>query len=121
MTEKFLTNYEPNVQQLAQMTREFLLKNIPGVKEDLDIPAKMIAYSLGPGYKGMICTIILSKKGVKLGFYKGSELPDPEKLLTGTGKVHRYVEITDAKILKTKALKNLLSLSVKACKHRISG
>jgi hypothetical protein len=118
--EKFLTSYDPAIGKLAQTTREFVLKNIPAVNEELDIAAKLIAFNLGPGYKGVVCAIILSKKGVKLAFYRGSELPDPEKLLTGSGKVHRYVEIIDEKILETKALKNLLSAGVKACKTRIA-
>jgi hypothetical protein len=118
--EKFLVAYDPSVQKIAQATREFLLKNIPAVNEELDLPARLIAFNLGPGYKGMVCAILLSKKGVKLAFFKGSELPDPEKLLGGTGKVHRYAEIKDEKLLKTKALKNLLAAAVKACKQRLA-
>jgi hypothetical protein len=119
MPEQFLKSYEPGVQQLAQSARELLLKTIPNVKEELDIPAKIIAYSLAPGYKGTICAILLSKTGVKLGFYKGSELPDPKKLLEGSGKVHRYVKITDEKILHSKAVKDLIIAGIKACALRM--
>jgi hypothetical protein len=118
--EKFLTTYDPAVAKLAQRTREFLLTNIPAVKEELDIPAKLISFSLGPGYKGAVNVILLSKKGVKLAFFKGAELPDPENLLEGTGKVHRYVVISDEKILKSKALKKLLTAAIKACKERLA-
>ena len=118
--EQFLDNYDPSVKQLATSTRNFLLKIIPEAKEEVDIPAKMIAYGLGAGYKGMICTILLSKTGVKIGLNRGSELPDPEKLLGGTGKVHRYVQIRDEKILKSKALKDLVAAGIKACKIRMA-
>lgn len=118
--EKFLAAYDPAVGKLAQATREFLLKNIPAAKEELDIPAKLISFNLGPGYKGVVCTIILSQKGIKLAFFKGTELPDPENLLEGTGKVHRYVVIGDEKMLRSKALKNLLAAAIKACKGRLS-
>ncbi len=68
----------------------------------------------------MICTIIPSKKGIKLGFYKGSGLPDPAGLLTGSGKVHRYVEIKSEASLKDKALKNLMTEALKAYKQRMA-
>jgi hypothetical protein len=119
--EQFLDNYEPAVKQLAESTRQFLFKIIPAIKEEVDVPARMIGYSLGTGYKGMVCTLLLSKTGVKLGFYKGAELPDPEKLLEGSGKIHRYAIIADLKILKSKALKDLAIAGKKACELRMSG
>lgn len=90
---------------------------IPDVTEEVDVAAKMVAYSLGPGYTGMICTIIPSKKGVKLGFYRGSELQDPARLLTGTGKVHRYVELDSEKVAGTE-LRKLVKAAIKAHESR---
>ena len=60
----------------------------------------MIAYSYGPGCKGLVCTLILSRKGVKLGIVRGSELPDPKQLLEGSGKVHRFVQLNAPADLK---------------------
>jgi hypothetical protein len=116
--EHILIKYDAPVRELALLLREFLLKQLKGVTEQADVPANMVAYGYGPGYKDMICTIIPSKKGIKLGFYKGSELPDPTKLLTGSGKVHKYVEITSDKEIKSPALKALLSEALKAYKAR---
>jgi hypothetical protein len=67
----------------------------------------------------MICTIILSKKGIKLGFYKGAELPDPKKLLTGSGEVHRYVEIKSEEDIRNPALLELLKHVVDAREKRL--
>lgn len=61
---------------------------------------------------------MLSKKGVKLGFYKGSELRDPEHLLTGSGKVHRYVAINSQEDIDNAALLNLLDEAVRAHQKR---
>ena len=79
----------------------------------------MIGYSYGAGYKDLICTIILSKKGIKLGFYRGGELPDPKKLLTGSGKVHRYVEINSEEDIRNPALLALLEHAVDAREKRL--
>ena len=105
---QFLKGYDAPVSELAAQLRQFVKKEIPGIEEQLDIPARIIGYGFGTGYSGMICTIILSKKGVKLGFYKGTELPDPVGLLQGTGKVHKYVELKSKEEILSPALRNLL-------------
>jgi hypothetical protein len=116
--EQILLLYDKPVIELAAGLRHFLLRELPGVSEIPDPAAKMLAYGYGPGYKDMICTILLSKKGVKLGFYKGSELPDPAGLLTGSGKVHRYVGIKTNTDLKNKNLTSLLAAALQAYHKR---
>ncbi len=67
----------------------------------------------------MICTIIPSKRGVKLGFYKGVDLPDPDNLLKGTGKISRYIEIRSDNQINVIALKQLLEKALAAYRERI--
>ena len=115
--DDILAKFPEEVSSLALKLREFLLARLPEIKEQPDNAAKIIGYSYGPGYKQLISTIILSQKGVKLGFYKGGELKDPDKLLTGSGKVHKYVEIRSQQDL-SQALGNLLEQALKAYKQR---
>ena len=110
--------YDESVSSLTFHLREFLLSQLDGCIEIPDIPANIIAYSYGSGYSDTVCTIMPSKRGVKLGFYKGSELPDPEKLLTGSGKVHRYVEIKSEKDIQNRDLKQLVKEALKSWKSR---
>jgi len=118
--DEFLSNYSDEVFTRASELREVLLTNLPGIIEQIDVPAKMIAYSYGQKYAEMICTIIPSKKGLKLGFYKGVDLPDPDKLLEGSGKISRYVEIRSAEQIKSPALKKLIESALAAYKKRIT-
>lgn len=104
--DAFLSNYDKQVIVHALILREILSDNLPGIIEQIDIPARMICYCYGQKYIEMICTMIPSKKGLKLGFYKGVDLPDPEKMLEGTGKISRYVEIRSEKQIRSAALKN---------------
>ena len=97
-----LSRYPANVQEVAHGLRELIRKAAPGVNEMVDAPARVIGYGHGDGYKGMVCTIILSKKEVKLGIVGGASLPDPNGLLEGAGKKHRYVVLTEAADLKKK-------------------
>ena len=61
--EKLLGSYPPDVQALAQRARGLLLKLLPGVQEGASSSAPALAYGYGPGYRGMVCTLILSKSG----------------------------------------------------------
>lgn len=103
----FLGGYPPSVRELFLETQFLLEQELPNSSQELDLPAKMLAFSYGPGYKGMICVLLPSQKGVKLSFSKGAELPDKHRLLAGTGKKTRYVEITKS-LLKKSELKDLI-------------
>ncbi len=117
-TDKFFAQYSEEVFSNAQILREIILKNLPGVQEQIDTPARMIAYSYGQKYIEMVCTLIPSKTGLKLGFYKGMDLPDPENLLDGNGKISRYIEIKEQEDIKVKPLTALLKEGFKAYKIR---
>ena len=73
--ETFLAPYPPEVRDVALAAREFLRQALPGAAEELDESAKLFGYGYGPGYKGLVCTLLLSRTGVKLGIARGSELP----------------------------------------------
>lgn len=115
-----LLKYNTTVFSLGMQLRDHLVSVLPNIIEMPDAPASIIGYGYGSAYKDLICTIIPSKKGIKLGFYKGSELPDPDHLLTGTGKVHRYVEIKTPELIISPSLNALISAAVAAYKQRIA-
>jgi len=114
----FLSQYDDQVIDHVFKLREILLENLPGIIEQIDIPAKMIAYCYGEKYSDMICTVIPSKKGLKLGFYKGNELPDPNQLLQGNGKISRYIQINSADQIKSADLKKILLSALIAYQQR---
>ena len=116
--DDILSKFDERIAGQAVQLREYLLKEIKGVMEVPDNTANLIGYGYGTGYKDLICTILLSKQGVKLGLNRGSELRDPKKLLTGAGKVHRYVEIKTAQNISNPALKELLTEAIEAYKKR---
>lgn len=114
----FLSNYSETVLQQALALRKIVLANLPGVQEQIDMPARMIAYCYGQKYMEMVCTIIPSKNGLKLGFYKGVDLPDPGNLLCGNGKQSRYIEIKSEEDIQHGALVTLLREAYAAYKTR---
>ncbi|MEY2829984.1 MAG: hypothetical protein RIQ33_1842 [Bacteroidota bacterium] len=106
--QKFLSSYSDEVKINVAILRKKIKALLPNIIEQLDLPAKMIGYCYGQKYTDLICVIIPSKKGLKLGFNRGSSLPDPEKLLQGNGKISRYVEIHFEQQIESPATKILI-------------
>ena len=119
--EKFLSGYCDTVFCNSMKIREMLIVNIPGICEELDISAKMISYGYGKKYSELLCVIIPSKKGVKIGFNHGAELPDPKGLLKGTGKISRYIEIKSEEDINSLAVKEIIANCIKYYQERING
>jgi hypothetical protein len=67
----------------------------------------------------MVCTIIPSKGGVKLGLAYSVNFPDPAGLLEGAGKVHRHIRFTSAADLRRAAIAPLLKTTLAACRERM--
>jgi hypothetical protein len=118
--EIFLSQYTEDVFNTTIKLRKIIMDTLPGVIEQLDLPAKMIAYCYGQKYIDMICVIIPSKKEIKLSFYKGIELNDPHKILEGTAKFSRYIKIKSEEQINSAAIKQLLKNALAACKARVT-
>ena len=118
--DNILSKYSEPIAELGHKLRSYIKSQLPDIQEVADMPANIIGYGYGPGYKNMICTIIPSKSMMKLGFYKGSELPDPKGLLTGKGKVHKYIEIKKKEDFENPAVAELLAEGLKALRDRIN-
>ena len=89
-----LAGYSAEVQALTRQARALVLKTLPAVTEQADPADKLLAYSVGPKMKDVVCVLMPLKAGVNLGLPNGVDLPDPAGLLQGTGKRHRHVRLT---------------------------
>ena len=116
--DELLARYPDPVREIAAAARTFLKKALPDIAESVDESAKLLGYSYGPGYKGVVCTLILSQKEIKLGIFRGAELPDPQHLMAGAGKVHRHVPLRNAAALGQPGLKDLIATALAAWKAR---
>lgn len=119
--DRFLDAYPRPVQDLARRARSLVrrsLRTLPALEETVDKAGRMIGYGSGPGYDGMVCTLIPSRTEVKLGFYRGAELSDPRGLLEGAGKVHRHVRLRGAADVERPGLEALLKAGLAAWRRR---
>jgi hypothetical protein len=116
--DAFLSTYPEQAQKTASAARRLLKGMLPGVAETVDASAKLLGYSYGPGYKGALFTLIMSKTGVKLGIIRGAELADPKHLMAGTGKVHRHVQLHSPDDIERPGLNQLLESALAAWRKR---
>jgi hypothetical protein len=116
--DDLLKSYSSELQALVNKARQLLLQSLPGASEEVDATAPVLSYGYGPNYRDMICTLILSKSGVKLGFVNGAKLEDPKGLLEGSGKVHKYVQLHKPSDLNRSGLKQLIKSAHSAWKQR---
>jgi hypothetical protein len=108
----------PEARALAVAAREALEAWLPNVEETVDSSAPVIGYGYGAGSRAVVYTLILSKTGVKLGLARGSELDDPQGLLEGKGKVHRYISLRAPADLRAPGVRRLVQGAYSAWKQR---
>ena len=61
----------------------------------------------------LVCGIAACKQHVSLFFFRGTELPDPEGLLVGTGKRARHITIQQMADLENPAIETLLRAALR--------
>lgn len=59
------------------------------------------------------------KAHVNIGFFRGAELPDPKRMLEGSGKLMRHVKIYPERANDAVALSNLINAAYADMKHRV--
>jgi Domain of unknown function (DU1801) len=110
--EQVLGSYAPEIQNLALAARDFVLEMIPDISQMVDVKARIIGFGYSEHYADQVCMLMPTKAGVNLGIAYAIELPDPKKLLEGTGKLHRHVKLKSESDLGNPALKNLLKAAL---------
>jgi len=118
--ESLLERYPADVQRLGCAARALILRVLPDTEETVDGTAPVVGYGYGTGYKGAVCTLLLSKGGVKIGVAYGATLPDPDHLMSGSGKVHRFVQLRSLADLRNASLLTLLRAARAAARDRLA-
>ena len=94
--------------------RRSLRKRLPTAHEVVYEYRDCVVISFSPnerGYEGVL-TIRASEDGVKLYFNRGKELPDPEKLLQGSGGQTRWIHVEGASTLARPAVAGLIDEAI---------
>jgi hypothetical protein len=75
--------------------RQMVLTEIPTASETVnDVSyAVTVGFTFSGRVKEMFCYVVAYRSYVNLGFAQGAALPDPQRRLEGTGKMHRHLRI----------------------------
>lgn len=109
-----LTPFSLAQRRLISATRRALKAYLPTSWELVYEYRDCVVISYSPsehGYEGVL-GIRASKDGIKLYFNHGKELADPSKLLRGSGKQARAMDLTSASILAQPAAKGLIDQAI---------
>jgi hypothetical protein len=96
---KFLKPFGKDIVDLVMWLRDFAWDLCPQANELIYDNYNAVAFGWSPTEKvgHTICSIAVgrSSKNVHFGFYWGSELSDPDKILLGEGNQYRYILVTE--------------------------
>jgi hypothetical protein len=106
----FIAKYDPAVATLARAARAALRKRLPTAIELVYDNYQFLAIGYAATERASDCLVSLavSPKGVALSFYYGASLPDPERILLGSGNQNRFVRLDSAGTLTLPAVEALL-------------
>src|SRR5689334_982601 len=102
----FLAAFAPGIGALFLATRREVLAAAPQADELIydAYNAVSAAYTFSGRLREAFCHVAAYSQYVNLGFNHGAALPDPSRVLAGTGARIRHVRITAATDLKAPAL-----------------
>ena len=109
-----IARFAPAHLRLIGAMRRWLRKRLPSAHEVVYEYKDFFVISYSPnehGYEGVFA-IRASANGVTLYFNRGKELPDPEKLLKGSGKQARSIVVEGASTLGRPAVARLIDEAI---------
>jgi hypothetical protein len=111
---QFLSVYDKRVVNLALAARRFVLSEAPKATESIydAYSAVSIGYSFTGRLKESFCHVAVYRAHVNLGFNRGVDLPDPKKLLQGSGSQIRHLTIRSAADLKQPHVRRFLRMAI---------
>jgi hypothetical protein len=109
-----IAKFAPEQEGLIRTMRRSLLKRLPTAHEVVYEYSDCFVISYSPnerGYEGVLA-IRGSANGVELYFNSGKALPDPEKLLRGSGKLARFIHMEGESTLARPAVVRLIDEAI---------
>ena len=108
--EALLADHPDHVAAAARRVRAVLREGHPGLDEKVRVGWHSINYH-DPA-AGFVCALFPTTDRVQLVFERGASLPDPRRLLTGTGRQVRALEYASEADVDPEVVLEYLDLAV---------
>ena len=114
----FIEKFERKDQRLIRAVRASVRERIPSANELVwdNYNFFVIGYSPTERPADSIVSIAARANGVGLCFIQGARLPDPKKLLLGSGKQTRFIRLESASVLTQPAVEALVTAAIDRAK-----
>jgi len=112
---EFIAKFDPAIAKLVRSARSVLRKRFPTAIELVydNYNALAIGYSTTERTSDVLFSLAVFPRGVSLYFMYGRSLPDPHKLLQGSGRQGAFVRLHDLSVLDDPAVNKLLEAAVR--------
>lgn len=114
----FIAKFDPKVAKHIRACRIEVRKLLPGAIELVYDNYNFFVIGYGPTARASdaILSIAAAANGVGLSFLHGASLPDPKKLLLGSGKQNRFIRLPTTEPLRSPDVLNLINAAVAQAK-----
>ncbi len=110
----FIAKFDPKNQTLIRQSRRALQKRFPTAHELVydNYNFFVIGYSATERSSDSVVSLTSGANGLGLCFVHGAKLPDPKKILLGSGTQTRFIRLESADVLKRPEVSALLSAAI---------
>ncbi len=119
----FIDKFEPRHQALIRAARKALRKRFAGAFELVydNYNFFVIGYSPTERTSDAIVSLAAAANGARLFFLQGRTLPDPKKVLLGSGSVVRSVRLESVDVLARPEIEALVTAAIKQSDAPLAG
>jgi len=112
--EGFIDKFDSKNAALIRSVRKALRKRLPTANELVydNYNFFVIGYSSTERPSDCIVSIAAAANGVGLSFYYGATLPDPHRLLLGSGSQNRFIRLESAATLARPEVEELIAAAI---------
>jgi len=113
-----IDRFDAKNQKFIRSVRAALLKRFPTANELVYDYSSSLVIGYSPSENGIESIVAISARadGVWLYFNRGKQLPDPKKLLSGTQKLTRFMQLESARQLKHPDVEALIAAAIELSK-----
>jgi hypothetical protein len=121
--QRFIGKFELNHRAIIRAARKALRKCFPTANELIYDNYNFFVIGFGPSERPSDCfiSIAAAANGVGLCFIHGATLPDPARILSGSGKQTRFVSLPSADVLAQPEVQALLKVAAEQARVPLSG
>lgn len=111
----FIAKFDPAIAKLVRSARSALRKRFPTAVELVYDNYNALAIGWGPNERAseVIVSLGVYARGVSLYFMQGTKLPDPQKLLQGSGNQGRFIRLESVAQLDEPSVEALLHAAIR--------